>query len=446
MDRGKFYQLAESYKRINQTSSATNNKPQDIFVNIPVNAQPIPQLSETDYSTASIRQKALANSQVDERIKRISQMAEQQFVEQRRKEIADASELAKKNERDAILIPHRVKVIKEQNLAQNATCVPQFSMPLVQSQSSQEYFDRPRTEAVTRKEDEKCRVNRLQDEEQNGTEKYLRTKEGTPLTRDFVIPTRKKDMMEDENAKRLRDYLNTKKIKEKHYIPHNLVASNSPDSKKLERDKERLAQKCAKLVAAAQFKLKKGQTDSALEELSAAVSEGIRHADVFYMLGEVCRVKGMLVQSVEYLTKALRFQLHSPYTYYSLGKAYNSLGEYEKAVKVLQHFLDLIEVPEAHFELAKALSQLEDRVDSVVHVTRAIELDPNCAQYYAYRAEIYELQGFLELAAKDYSKALDVDHKFLDKYYKEYEELENAGNYVMAAKVKNFIDKVMNAS
>lgn len=430
MDRGKFYQLAESYKRISQIPSAANSKPQDIFVNIPANAQPVPQLDEVDYSTASIRQKALASSQVDERIKRISQMAEQQFIEQRRKEAAEASELVKKNERDAILVPHRIKAIKEQNLAQ----------------SSQEYFDRPRTEAVIRKEDEECRVSRLPDEEQHGTEKYLRTREGAPLTRDFVIPTRRRDMMEDENAKRLRDYLNTKKIKEKHYIPHNLTAGSSPDLKKLERDKERFAQKCAKLVAAAKFKLKKGQTDSALEELSAAVSEGTRHADVFYMLGEVCRVKGMLSQSVKYLTEALRFQLHSPYTYYSLGKAYNSLGEYEKAVKILQHFLDLIEVPEAHFELAKALSQLEDRVDSVVHVTRAIELDPNCAQYYAYRAEIYQLQGFLELAAKDYRTALHVDHKFLDKYYKEYEELENAGNYVMAAKVKDFIDKVINAS
>ena len=382
MDRGKFYQLAESYKRVDRISIPTNQQPQDIFVNIPSVAEVEPELKETGYSTAAIRRKELSNSpKVDDRVRYISEMAERAYIEQRRKEMEEASELAKKNERDAILIPYRVKKIKEENITaqqrqianyspllnQNAPLASMKGITMDDNKKHANTETQPTPELYVGKFDKPQINNPLL----TSTEKYLYGKQGVPLTRDFVIPTLKKDFIENNNAKRLKEYINEKKIKEKHYIPHNFVGTEVPNSNNVDKGKqERISQYCAKLVASAKFKVKRGQIDSVLSELGSAIGNGIKHADVFYMFGEVSRLKGLYQQSVKYLTEALRFKLHSPYTYFSLGRSYSALSEHEKAVKILEHFLELIEVPEAHFELAKSLLQLENKVESVIHITR----------------------------------------------------------------------------
>ncbi len=237
--------------------------------------------------------------------------------------------------------------------------------------------------------------------------------------------------------------MNEKKIKEQHYLPRSPLPAGAKEQRWTEN--ERQLQDCSKLVLAAKLKIKKGQIDAAYKELAAAIGSGIRHSDVYYMFGEVNRLKGLMDDSVKYLTEALRFQLHSPYTYYSLGLAYAATGEHTRACDFFTHFLNLIETPDAHFELAKSLTELKNHVDGLVHLTRAIELDPNNAVYYAYRGEIYEARGFLELAQKDFRKALQVDYGFLRPYYEEADRLEKADNHVMAKHIREFINKILNA-
>ncbi len=108
MNMEKFYQLAESYKRIDRFSGPEDRPPEDVFVDIPA---AVPQAAPT----TSTQPAPLESRKVDQRIRQVSQMAERQFVEQREKEVQYADEAARKVERDNVLIPYRIEQIKKAN-------------------------------------------------------------------------------------------------------------------------------------------------------------------------------------------------------------------------------------------------------------------------------------------------------------------------------------------
>ena len=433
MNFKKFYRSEHTSNR--GEGIASNNSTKDVFVTFPIS---IKSKLQTKYTTLPIRSSNIG--EIDDRIKHISSMAEKKYVEQRRREIEHIEELHRKRKRDAVLIPHIVNSIKKQNFLNMQT---HFYKTPLKIHNNRHHINTycQRHQSIEPKNS--LPLTRTYD---NSTEKYLDYTHGVPLTRDFVIPNRTFVSSETKKGKKLRIYSEPRKTMTKNTTKRDHFIHKKLDPKIIERSKEeRIAQLCARLVSNAKYKLTRGQLQSAFEELQEAVNEGIKHADVFYMLGEVNRLLKNYKESVKYLLEAMRFKLHSPYTYYSLGRSYSSLGEHDKAVQMIEHFLELIEIPEAHYDVAKALSELQDNTASLIHLTRAIELDPNCAQYYAFRAEIYEYQRFLELANKDYKKTLEIEPKFLDKYYNQCKILENTGNYLMATRLKEFINKFLNA-
>ncbi len=93
--------------------------------------------------------------------------------------------------------------------------------------------------------------------------------------------------------------------------------------------------------------LKKNKTKEAYQLLNHNVAQGASHSDIFYLLGEVCRLQGSNIyltigfqeESEFYLLKALQFELHSPYTYLSLALISIAKKQPEKAIPLLKHFL-----------------------------------------------------------------------------------------------------------
>ena len=61
----------------------------------------------------------------------------------------------------------------------------------------------------------------------------------------------------------------------------------------------------------------------AYEVLKFPIVQGIKHSDIFYLYGEVCRVMKNYEESEKYILDALRFEKHSPYVYYSFLKSYS---------------------------------------------------------------------------------------------------------------------------
>ncbi len=200
-------------------------------------------------------------------------------------------------------------------------------------------------------------------------------------------------------------------------------------------------EKLSKLLVQAKTEIAQGNLPLASKLLADALDSGIRHADVFFLFGEVSRRKGLLEQSVKYLTQALGFENHMPDVYFSLGEAYMELKQPTKATKVLERFLSLVETPEGHFVLSKALKATGRLAEAAVQLGRAIELNPGCALYYANRGEVLEMQGFYELAERDYRIAMEAAPGELDRWVSE----AWAGGSTVAQGIRGCLAKVRNA-
>ena len=147
--------------------------------------------------------------------------------------------------------------------------------------------------------------------------------------------------------------------------------------------------------------MKKYKFTSALDLLSSAVHVGIYHSDLFYLYGEVNRILKHFQPAEDYLLLALNFEMHSPYVFYSLGLLYQELSQFKYSNSFFKLFLQLINKADVHFQMAKNYSQIGKYIKAAEHLTKAIEGDKECVEYYRFRAEIYRVIGLTEMACDD---------------------------------------------
>ena len=86
--------------------------------------------------------------------------------------------------------------------------------------------------------------------------------------------------------------------------------------------------------------LKKQDVNNAYNCLKQLLQRGHSHADLYYLYGEVNRLKGKLSIAEQSLLKALRFELQSPYTFYSLGLVYMENKRFDKSLPLFYKFLE----------------------------------------------------------------------------------------------------------
>lgn len=86
--------------------------------------------------------------------------------------------------------------------------------------------------------------------------------------------------------------------------------------------------------------LRKQDVANAYNCLKQLLQRGHSHADLYYLYGEVNRLMGKLSIAEQSLLKALRFELQSPYTFYSLGLVYMENKRYDKSLPLFYKFLE----------------------------------------------------------------------------------------------------------
>ena len=91
----------------------------------------------------------------------------------------------------------------------------------------------------------------------------------------------------------------------------------------------------------------------AANHLERKISMGTKHADVYYLAGELQRLLGNPDEAEAHLLNAIAMKVHTPYSYYSLGLVFIDLGNYSRAIPVLKHFATLKETSEAYYALGK---------------------------------------------------------------------------------------------
>jgi tetratricopeptide (TPR) repeat protein len=156
-----------------------------------------------------------------------------------------------------------------------------------------------------------------------------------------------------------------------------------------------------KLLLDTKSMMKKLNFKKSYEMLKLPISQGLYHADIFYLFGEVCRILKKLEESEKYLLECLKFEHHSPFVFYSLGLLYQELLEFRYSVCFFKHFVQILGTADSHYQLSKSYIGLKKNLKAAIHITKAININQNVEEYYRFRANIYEMMGFKELAMED---------------------------------------------
>jgi tetratricopeptide (TPR) repeat protein len=156
-----------------------------------------------------------------------------------------------------------------------------------------------------------------------------------------------------------------------------------------------------KLLLESKTLMKKLNFKKAYENLKLPISQGLSHADVYYLFGEICRILKKLEEAETYLLQCLKFEHHSPFVFYSLGLLYQEIEQYKYSVSFFKHFTCLIQTSDAFYQLAKSYFGLNKSLKSAIYITKAINLNANVYEFYKFRSELYDSMGFKELARDD---------------------------------------------
>ena len=156
-----------------------------------------------------------------------------------------------------------------------------------------------------------------------------------------------------------------------------------------------------KLLLEAKNLIKLKKYVKAYNLLKEMINIGEYHSDLFYLFGEVnLKLKNYQVAE-DYLLLALNFELHSPYVFYWMGILYQELKAYEYSNMFFKLFNRLIDNKEIHFLMAQNYVFMNKFVKAANEISKAIELDNNCAEFYRFRSEIYKNMGLKEMENED---------------------------------------------
>lgn len=198
-------------------------------------------------------------------------------------------------------------------------------------------------------------------------------------------------------------------------------------------------------IVAARNALSKGQLVKLQIILEPEIEKGVKHADIYYLLGEGKRLQNRSAEALELLLQCIGMKVHTPYALYSLGLLYAEADRFDKAVSLLRTFLSQVETASAHYELANCLIKSGEVKEAIVHLTRCIELNHSDEQSnivsYILRADLYEAIGYQQSAQQDYRRVLQIDPGYHLTYLEHAEQLEGLGQLKEALAVRTFISK-----
>ena len=85
----------------------------------------------------------------------------------------------------------------------------------------------------------------------------------------------------------------------------------------------------------------------------------------------------------------------SSYIFLPAKQAENFLGQ--KGV----NFLEILVTSDTYYQMSKNYMALKKYLKAAIHITKAIEINKYCKEYYLFRGGIYDIMGFKELAEED---------------------------------------------
>ena len=197
----------------------------------------------------------------------------------------------------------------------------------------------------------------------------------------------------------------TNKNNNNNYIKNSKLKKSQPENVNHTKNSN-----LSKILLEARDLIKKKKLKQAYILLKQTISTGHQHSDLFYLYGEINRMLNQNSVAENYLINALKFELHSPYVFYSLGLLYQDMNNYNNSIKFFKLFNRLLDNADVHFQIALDYFNLKDFVNAAEEISKAIDLNNDCAEYYLFRSEIYKNMGLKEMENED-----DYMYRYINK-------------------------------
>jgi len=210
-----------------------------------------------------------------------------------------------------------------------------------------------------------------------------------------------------------------------------------------QREKQRITDETIRkllIQLKALYMSKKFQEAEELVENS--LNDGYRHADIYYMAGEIKKSLKLYREAEAYYLQGLSYQVHSPYIYQSLGFTYINLNNHKRAIPLLKHFTDKMTSESALFELGKCLAVCKSYLEATVYFGKAIQLNSKVGDYYLHRGDSYEALGFTKLAIDDYRMFKRLTPNYREIFEKNIKDLEKQKKFEEANSFKSYLAKI----
>jgi len=182
--------------------------------------------------------------------------------------------------------------------------------------------------------------------------------------------------------------------------------------------------------------------NEALNIIEEAFNEGYKHADLYYMAGEIYRALKSFKEAETHYLQALTFQVHSPYVYQSLGLTYINLNNHKRAIPLFKHFTEKIVSDSSCFELGKCLAVCKSYLEATVQFGKAIQINNKVGDYYLHRGDSYEALGFTKLAIDDYKMFRELTPNYQEIFEANIRDLERQNKHAEANSFKAYLKKI----
>lgn len=164
------------------------------------------------------------------------------------------------------------------------------------------------------------------------------------------------------------------------------------------------------LYAAGAQAYRRGDKETALRELLAAVKQNPNLRMAQAMLGDLFRSKGDYQNAAVHYEKASQLDPYSIANHYNLGVMYQLLNRLKDAAAAYLRALDLDPRDlRSNMNLGTVYLALGQTEDAVNYLERATMLDPNSGEAWSNLGVAYDARGKSQLAEKAYRKALELD-------------------------------------
>ncbi len=173
------------------------------------------------------------------------------------------------------------------------------------------------------------------------------------------------------------------------------------------------------LVLLGDIALRRARIQEAEQQYRAALQQNSAMAAAYIGLGRVAATSDDWSIAAGHFLNAVQREPRSPEAHLWLGEARVRTGDLAGAVAVYQTALMLRDTfPEAHFGLAQAQFGLAQVDAALAEVTRALEQRPRYAEALLLLGKIEEQQGHDARALEAYGRAIGVNPRLAEPYYR----------------------------